>query len=389
MAHGRMGLGVAFLLALAGTASAQPGALFPPGAPSPSPASELRSIAGTVDDHGAMKDLTPHGFGNIVPHDKHGKHGGGHGEGGHGGGHAEPGEFMTPFIPHHGGWYAEGEFLLMRPRNTDLDFVIRDADAGVSTNGPIGINKYGQGTGLRAEFGYRWGEGKWESAFAYTYVNAGGDTSFFANNGGQLLPTLTRPGLTDRALTATANVDLDYSLFDALVARRVLVDEHFGVRFIGGVRFSDIRQVQNAFYDGNDARRASVNTRSRFTGAGPIAGLESVLVGPMGFHFYSRGSIALLTGNSRNGLIETNDGGQTPYINTTYDLRKVVPMTAIAIGAGWQYRSIAIRGGYEITHMLGVFERPRFTDDVSAGKVITRPSNLSLEGFFFQMSFGF
>jgi hypothetical protein len=109
----------------------------------------------------------------------------------------------------------------------------------------------------------------------------------------------------------------------------------------------------------------------------------------MGFHFYSRGSIALLTGNSRNGLIETNDGGQTPYINTTCDLRKVVPMTAIAIGAGWQYRSIAIRGGYEITHMQGVFERPRFTDDVSAGKVITRPSNLSLEGFFFQMSFGF
>lgn len=385
MALGRLGLGVALLLGLAGAARAQPGAFLPPGAPpvtaAASPATELRGIAGTADDH-PMKDHTPPGFGDIVPHDKHGGHGG------HGG-HAEPGEFMTPFIPHHGGWYAEGEFLLARPRNTDLDFVIRDADAGLATNGPIGINKYGQGTGLRAEVGYRWGSGKWETAFAYTYVNSGGDTRFDAGPGGQLLPTITRPGLTDTATTATANVDLDYQVFDILVGRRVLVDEHFGVRFLGGVRFADLRQVQNVFYGGGDARTAQVNTRSRFLGAGPLVGAESVLVGPMGFHLYTRATAGLLTGTSKNSLLERNDSDATTYINTAYDVRKVVPMGTVAIGAGWQYRTIAIRGGYEIAHWHGVFERPRFVDDVSAGKVVTRPSNLSLEGFFFQMSFGF
>jgi len=108
-----------------------------------------------------------------------------------------------------------------------------------------------------------------------------------------------------------------------------------------------------------------------------------------GFHLYSRATAGLITGRNSNALIETNDNGATTYVNTRYDVQKVVPMGSLAIGGGWQYRTLALRAGFEVTHWQGMFERPRFLDDVSPGKVNTRPSNLTLEGLFIQASLNF
>ncbi len=397
MAHGRVWVGAVLLLAVAGTAAAQPvypgvgiggGGMMPvappaaflPGAPplaADTPGTSIQTLAGLADEHPPLKEL-PGGLPELIPaHDKH-----------HGSGDHEIPGYLTPFVPTHGGWFTGGEFLLMRPRNSDLDYVIRNTTTGLATTGPIESLKYGQGTGLRAELGYRYGESKWETAFAYTYFNGGGNSTLFAG-GGVLLPTLTRPGLTDRAQTATANVDLDYQLFDMLAARRVVVDEHFAVRWLGGFRFTDIRQVLNAYYDGGDARKAAVASRSRFQGFGPLVGAEAVLVGWKGLHLYTRASAGLISGRNVNRLLETNDSGATTYTNVNYDVRKVVPTGSIAIGGGWQYRTLSIRGGYEVTHWQGIFERPRFTDDVSPGKVVTRPANLTLEGLFLQVGLSF
>lgn len=417
MALGRVGVGVALLFALAGTAAAQPftsigfGGAVPPGPPAYPPASpadagiptpmpatpnsSYATAAALTEDHPPLKEL-PSGLPDLVPPPEHGGHGA-HGIAGCAacGEHDEIPGYMTPFIPGHGGWYATGEFLLMRPRNTDFDYAIRGAGGATSlaTLGPIDSLRYGMGTGFRTELGRRFGEaGLWEAGFAYTYFTAnenGNSRNDGAPAGGALFPTLTRPGLTDRALSATANADLDYQLFDLLAARRVLVDDNFAVRLIGGGRFADIRQTFNAFYNGADARNAAVRTRSRFQGFGPIIGAEAVLVGWRGFHLYTRATGGLIAGRNTNRLIETNDAGATTYVNTSYDVRKVVPVTSIAIGGGWQYRTLSIRAGYEVTHWQGVFERPRFVDDVSQGKIITRPANLTLDGLFLQVGITF
>jgi hypothetical protein len=335
----------------------------------------IQQLAGMSDEHPAAREL-PGGLPELIPGpDKH-----------HGHGEHEIDGFMTPFVPAHGGWYTQAEFLLQRPRNTDLDYAIINGGGGLGTIGPIQSMVYELGTGVRAELGYRYHDGGWETAFAYTYLTAGTDTAITAGPGQVILPTLTRPGLTDRALTAAGNVDLDYQTFDMIFARRTLLDEHFGVRWLGGLRFTDLRQILNVNYNGLDARGAAIASRSRFQGVGPMVGAETVLAGCKGFHFYSRTLAGLITGRNTNRLIETNDAGATTYVNTSYDIRKVVPMGSIAVGGGWQYRTIAIRGGYEITHYQGVFERPRFTDDVGQGKVITRPANLTLEGLFLQVA---
>jgi hypothetical protein len=121
-------------------------------------------------------------------------------------------------------------------------------------------------------------------------------------------------------------------------------------------------------------------------GFGPVIGGEGTLAACGGFHIYGRALAGLMSGNSMNTLIETNDNGATTYLNTRYDVRKVIPFGSLAIGGGWQYRTIAVRAGYEVQYWQGIFERPRFVDDVGQGKVITRPANLSLEGLFLQVS---
>jgi hypothetical protein len=362
------------------------------GVPVPMPGSPAAAVL--AEEGPPIKEL-PSGLPDLVPPPEHGAHAG---HGAHGcatcGEHDEIPGYMTPFVPGHSGWYTQGEYLLMRPRDTNFDYAIQGGGpaSGLQTVGPVQSLRYGLGSGVRIEVGRRFGErGLWDVGFGYTYLRAtdGDNQSLVAPAGGVLFPTLTRPGLTDRALTASANADLNYDLYDIIVGRRILVDDHLALRIIGGGRFADIKQQFNAYYDGADARLAAVRTRSRFDGFGPMVGLEAVLAGWKGFHLYTRAMGGLITGRSSNQVIEVNDGGATTYVNTNYDVRKVVPMTSIALGVGWQYRTFYVRGGYQITQWQGIFERPRFVDDVSQGKVITRPSNLTLEGLFLQVGLNF
>jgi hypothetical protein len=190
-------------------------------------------------------------------------------------------------------------------------------------------------------------------------------------------------------LAAAASASLEYNVFDLEVGRRAAVDEHLAVRAFGGLRFASIRQDFDALYDGLDARRAAVTTRSTFEGFGPVLGGEAVLAGWKGFHVYARGTVGLLTGMSHNPLVETNDAGRTRYADLGYDVRQVVPTAGLGLGGGWQYRTVTVRVGYEITHYFNLIQQPRFVDDVGAGKFVGRPASFSLEGLFAQVGVAF
>jgi hypothetical protein len=358
-----------------GPAGGSPPALLPPASP---PASPAAPAPGFAEDHGALKEL-PGGLKELIPQpDRYEV-----------GDHEIP-EYLKPFAPGHSGWYTEGEFLLMRARNNDMDFAISGSNVGLGTVGPVDTANYKLGAGLRTEIGYRFGaQGKWDATFEYTYFGDHQGSTTQAGPGQVLLPTLTRPGLTDTALTANVNANLNYQLFDLVVGRRVVVDDNFAFRGIGGFRFADIRQSFNATYNGGDANQDAVHAASRFQGFGPIVGVESVLGGWCGLHMYTRATVGLVSGLNSNPLIETNDVGSTTYANTTYNVRKVVPTGTIAIGGGWQYRTFSIRAGYEITQWNGIFDRPRFTDSVAPGKLVNQTSNLSLEGLFIQFGLSF
>ncbi|MBA4063153.1 MAG: hypothetical protein C0501_05465 [Isosphaera sp.] len=349
----------------------------PPGAPAALPGGPPAHVGPPVHNgaHGEVKDLTPPGFADLhPPPDKH-----------HGGHHV-PGH-LAPTVPEHSGFYAQAEYTLFRPRSGGFDYTLING-TGLATAGGLEALKYDRGNGLRVEGGYRFGAG-WDGGFVYSYLKADGRNSVLAGPGQVLLPTLTRPGLTDAATSASAFSDLTYNTYDLLLGKRFLVDEHTALRGLAGFRFAEVRQRFEVRYDGLDAVGAVVTNRNQFEGFGPFVGGEGVVGGWHGLHGYVRTFGGLLTGRSMNALLETNNNGGTTLVDNRFGFRKVVPFGSVAVGAGWQYRTVSLRAGYEIVHYWGLTEPVRFTDTVSQGKLVTRPSDLSLEGFFVQAGFAF
>jgi hypothetical protein len=321
-----------------------------------------------------FKDITPPGFAEYPAE----------GFNGHAGG-----DSLTPLVPHEPGLFVNAEALVMRPRRGALDFTVINPTNTLATTGPIRSLNFDTSAGVRGELGYQFGHAGWDVLFGYTYFRTAADGFVAAPLGGILQPTLTRPGLITQANSAAAQANLNYNLYDMFVGKRFVVDDNFAVRTFGGLRFANITQEFQVAYDGLDARGAGVNLQSRFQGFGPVAGAEAVLAGPYGLHLYARASGGMLTGLSKNPYFETNDLGKTLYVNTTYDIRKVVPVLNVGVGGGWQYRSVYVRAGYEITNYFDLIDQPRFTDDVTPGKFVPRTANLSLEGLFVQFGMTF
>lgn len=320
-----------------------------------------------------LKDLTPEGFTDLVPPDEHAVHAPGH---------------LAPLVPDGHGFFLNADYFLLRARADGQDFAVQSR-TGLATVGTVADLRYRLGNGFRTELGYRLPDGGLDVSAAYTFFRATGNATIAAPAGRVLLPTLTRPGLIDTATTAVAASRLDYDVYDALVGRRFELDDHLAARAFAGVRFADIAQTFDAKFNGRDARSADVLTRSRFEGAGPVVGGEMVYAWRRGFHLYARGSGGLLSGLDREDRRETNDAGRTLYADTPLALRKVVPTVNLGIGAGFQYRTLSLRAGYEATHWFGLTDRVRFASDVSQGALSTQPGNLSLDGLFVQIGLTF
>ena len=363
--------------ALPGAASAQP---LPPNrpadvsttAPKFLPANSPSTVPATES---GVRDLTPPGFATDAPavHPAY---------------HEVPGH-LKPAAPEEGGPFFSGEFLTLRARRSAFDYAIPGDTAGLVPVGPIRSLNYDFQPGFRGELGHRFGGSGWEAYLGYTYYHTSAIDKLVAPAGQVIFPTLTKPGLTNTANYASSSAGLTYNSYDLLLGKRFAVDEHLALRLFGGLRFATLQQNFNAFYEGIDARSAAVTANSKFQGVGPIFGGEAVWAGWRGFHLFAKASGGLLTGMSDNPLIESNNTGNTLYANTANDIRKVVPVASVGVGAGWQYRTVSLRVGYEITNYFGVIDQPRFTDDVGLGKITTRSSDLSLEGLFVQFGLTF
>jgi hypothetical protein len=288
-----------------------------------------------------------------------------------------------------GGPFATAELLIFRPHRTALDFALPSDATGLVPSGDVVSLNYNLQPGLRGELGHRFAGSSWEAYFGYTYFHSSAADSLSAPVGYSLLPTLTKPGLTDAVQFASANANFNYNVYDLMLAKRIAVDDRLSLRVTGGLRFANISQAFNAYYDGLDARAATVSANTSFQGFGPIVGGEAMWSGWRGFHLYARANGGMLSGQSSNPLLETNNGGQTVYANTAYNIHTVAPLASMGLGAGWQFRTAFIRVGYEITNYWNVVNQPRFVDDVGVGKITTRTSSISLEGLFVQAGFAF
>lgn len=281
------------------------------------------------------------------------------------------------------------EYLLMRPRRAGFDFAINDPGRDNAIVGIVESLNYELRSGVRPSIGYRIADTGWDVLAEYTYFRSAANALVTALPDGALYPTLARPGLISQVDFALANASLQYNTYDAVLGRRITVDDHFGMRLFGGFRWATIRQDEVLRMDGQDANLAYSQAQNAFDGFGLILGGEAVWAGWHGFHLYARGHGGLLTGRTSNPVVQFNDIGRSIAVNLIYEDRKVVPVASISLGGGWQYRFFSLRVGYELINYFGLIDQPRFTNSNAPGAFTIRSGDLSLEGFFAQMGFSF
>jgi hypothetical protein len=285
--------------------------------------------------------------------------------------------------------FTSVEYLLMRPRRSDLDYAIADPlRRNHAPDGDLEHLDYPTRSGLRVGAGVRL-DGGWEAGFAYTFLHSAADGSLTAPPGGTLYASLTRPGLIDEAGIAAAHASLTYNVFDIQFARKFALDRTFSVSVLSGTRFASIDQGFSSGYDGIDAHRAEVQTSSRFRGAGLFLGGQGDWAVGRGLSLYGRARGALMFGDVHSRLTETDNGGLTSNADVGDDFRQVVPVVELAAGVAWQYRGLRVSAGYEAANWFNLVSRPVFVNDFAEGKYTRRISDLGLEGLVLQLSYAF
>jgi hypothetical protein len=286
-------------------------------------------------------------------------------------------------------WLFSAEYMLVRPRRRADDFAIVDPLDNLTPEGSVRSVGFDLTSGLRAGIGYRPAGSAWETWFTYTYVYANGGASAVAPAGGLIYPTLTRPGLVDTALFATASENLTYNVYDIDTVQRVTGDDTFSLRLGFGARYANIEQNQQAFYTGRDANGTQVLSRTTFDGGGLTAGGEGRWQMPWGFSVFGRAKGGLLIGDIRNTLRETDNGGLTTNANIQEHYYATIPVLEMGTGLAWEYRNMRLAVGYEIANWFNLIDSPTFTNDFAEGKIGRRHGDLSLEGLFLQLGLAY
>jgi hypothetical protein len=286
------------------------------------------------------------------------------------------------------GFIGSAEYLFLKPRRRDLDFVIVDSIDNGRPEGFVESADWEARSGVRAGLAYRFASG-WEAGFVYTYFHSDRAASVTAPQFGTLYATWTHPGTVEQVAAATALTSLTYNVFDAEVGRWYHPCGALDLRPFGGLRFAQIDQGLDIFYDGRDAANDMVQSPIEFEGGGIRVGGEGEWRCCCGLGFYGRAAASLLMGNFRTLTAETNDGGLTPVSSVADNFQKIVPVIELGLGVAYKYRNLRLRAGYEFTNWFGLVDSTDFADDVHQGKIFHRWSDLSLDGLAIRAELAF
>jgi hypothetical protein len=305
---------------------------------------------------------------------------------------------MTHLAPeHHGeekedgcwGFLADAEYLYMRARSRPLDYAIPSSNP---LGGPVGAIQsvdYEWRSGFRIGAGVRLPTEGWEAVFNYTYLHSSNNAHTASPPGGVLLPTLSHPGFVDVADTASAQVGLNYNVFDVEFAKRIHASETLDLRLFAGPRFANIHQGVDANYDGRDAHNDLVRSGVSFDGGGLRVGGEGTWHLTKGLGLYARAGGSLVVGRVTSRLSEANNNGASVITDVSDRFDKVIPVAEVGMGLSYQWRSLRVMVGYEFVNWFGLIDGIDFADDAHVGKYTRRTGDLSLDGLMLRAEWSY
>lgn len=254
----------------------------------------------------------------------------------------------SPFA-HRSGLF--GEFLLLRPRDTEIALAVPAQFADLGLGGrPAGVEPQGRTLILDPDYqsGYRVG-GTWatsdHSSVQLTYASFESQTS----NGGtvtgddlaanrSMFPLLVHPLTFNPNLVTNVNVqgqfDVDFDVIDLDGRLLLLETDNLAINGLGGVRWANMDQTLAASYSANGG--TIVEAGAQYDGLGARVGLDGEYRARNGFGAYAKGAASLMFGAARGDYRQyQQNNAANPQIFTTGKYDRLSPILDFETGVQW------------------------------------------------------
>jgi major outer membrane protein len=314
---------------------------------------------------------------------------------------APPAQIQAPVVNGKGGcqkccdpgfgkncWFAYGEFMYLRPRNSEVAYgvAIDDAtDTDPAVSPPIQVGRVGV-VDIDGQPGYRFGGGWFldeATAIQVGYTDFYGNTvdQLTAPAGGAVIRSLvSHPRTFDVAsdnLDAVADYDIQFQLIDADYRSLIAYDCDYQIGYLIGVRYGEMRQRFDALFSANGSE--FVQSEVNFYGTGLRGGLEAErYTYNRNFFFYGKTYLSLLGGESKARYVQ--GGSFDPVVvETQWKAGKVVTIYDLELGAGWQNEcgNLRVSAGYLFSFWYNVVRTNEWINAVQENNFVDPSDNFN------------
>lgn len=308
----------------------------------------------------------------------------------------DPAEQCLPKIAHRSGIW--GELLYLRAREAEVTYGMPvDGSLGgppFSTTpiGSLGVVDPDYSAGFRIGGSYAWSR---EASVVAEF------SRFSSSSSDSLVPSapivvrnlVAHPATPPASFiytSATAQLDIDFSLIDLGYRATWTSGENWAVNWLAGLRYGRLSQDFTASFVGLSSSN-SVTTNIDFDGIGPRLGLDAQRhAGDSGFFLYGNGYTTLLAGEARARYLQNADVAPN-VVDTRWQAGRVVTMLDLELGAGWQTTSgrMKVSAGYVFSSWLNVVPTNRWLDGVQSNLYRDFSDTLTFDGFTARAEFRF
>lgn len=291
----------------------------------------------------------------------------------------------TPWWAHRTG--AFGQFLLLRPGNTDQIYTIEQntTTPGAFPTGPIGRVNIDEEGAYRV--GFSIGASECTSLVASFTRFEGNTSDTIVRSGANVLnsqiihPSTLTVGAS--SLQSSADYSLDFDLIDVAYRHLWKQSDIYAINWLAGFRYGSMEQDFRAQQEVSVATGlVSVETDVDFYGFGMMFGVDAERRSPCtGLMVYGKALSSFLGGDWRGDYVQVNQFGGGVVANDYEDYR-VTPVLELELGFGWQskcgrYRASA---GYLTSAWYDAISNRQYVDAVRNNNYTSVDETITFSG---------
>ncbi|RMF99318.1 MAG: hypothetical protein D6741_08710 [Planctomycetota bacterium] len=284
-------------------------------------------------------------------------------------------------------WQAWGEYLYLRPRDTEVPWGV--AIDGRITDGSVPIQVSPVATAdIQYQSGFRVGFGRAidncaSIGVSYTYFSSHEDDSIATASPYVIRSLVSHPSSQSAAtdyLRGWASNDVDFETIDLDYRCLLRSTCDSSINWLIGARYAELEQdFLASFYNGG---REDVSSTVNFSGAGLRIGLEGERHSlSTGLLVYGRSAASFVAGDTR-AYYHQGQTYDSTVVDTAWKAGRIVSILDLELGIGWTSKNncVLLSTGYAVSAWFNAVDNAEFIQGVQTNNFVGLGDAITFDG---------